>query len=528
MLIRGRRAERLLLAPLLAVAAGCFTEAEGRQPDPTRLYFPTGLVVSPGRTALYVANSDFDLQYGGGWVQILDLASLRAQVAPIAAALAEGVGTFDACARAGRGANPEPWLNPGPCSAFEVAPLVRAHALVGAFASGLLLVHEQGGAGARLFVPVRGDPSVTYFDVQDDRGAGAGFVPELKLDCSAGQDGFCDGAHRLGQDRERTLRGLQLPADPLGIAASADGVAVVAAHQTQAAASLVYNDWRGVPSLAYFAANLPNGPTELVAIPEPGMLGPARAEAEAAGRYFQYQPSFALTFRATAEVDILQYYADSGASPARPFIVRASGTPIYTNATGYDSRGIAIVARRRQACEATCHDLGCLRECSEVPLQLFLANRTPASLVVGQIDTRVSSERPDPAGAEILTGAYETLFAYDSVPLDFGPSRVEVGTVIDRDGQPQEHVFVVCFDSRTIFSYDPEEARIDAVIKTGRGPHDIALDAGLDAQGSAYAYLYVGHFTDSYIGVVDLDMRRPSFGQMFASVGVPTPPKESR
>ena len=44
-----------------------------------------------------------------------------------------------------------------------------------------------------------------------------------------------------------------------------------------------------------------------------------------------------------------------------------------------------------------------------------------------------------------------------------------------------------------------------------------------------HSFLYVGHFTDSYIGVVDLDMRRPeTFGSMFATVGAPTPPRESK
>jgi hypothetical protein len=41
--------------------------------------------------------------------------------------------------------------------------------------------------------------------------------------------------------------------------------------------------------------------------------------------------------------------------------------------------------------------------------------------------------------------------------------------------------------------------------------------------------MYVGHFIDSYIGVVDLDMRKPStFGSMFISLGAPAPPRESQ
>ena len=97
------------------------------------------------------------------------------------------------------------------------------------------------------------------------------------------------------------------------------------------------------------------------------------------------------------------------------------------------------------------------------------------------------------------------------------------------DGVPHLRVFAVAFDSRLVFSYDPEARRIDAVIRTGRGPHAIAFDTGVDAvRGEPYSFMYVGHFTDSYVGVVDLDLRRPNtFGSMFISLGQPTPPRES-
>jgi hypothetical protein len=36
---------------------------------------------------------------------------------------------------------------------------------------------------------------------------------------------------------------------------------------------------------------------------------------------------------------------------------------------------------------------------------------------------------------------------------------------------------------------------------------------------------YIGHFTDSYIGVVDLDRTGPTYGQILLSVGAPTPPR---
>lgn len=533
------------LALALLVVAGqpsCFTSAEGRRPDGSELYYPTGLVVSPGGTTLYVANSDFDLRFSGGSVQALDLAALRSAIRPIADALADRAGAAEACTRAGRGLNDNPWLVPGPCQPFEVRPWVRSSALIGAFASGLLLVHRQdasGARGARLFVPVRGDPSITYLDVDDDRPADDGTVPtpSFRLDCRADETGACGILHRLGQDRERTLRGIQLPADPVGIAASDDGVAVVSAHQTQRAASLVINDWDAVPWLSYFTSSLPTGPTEVAGIPTPALVAAARDDAEALGYEFQYREGFLVTFRAAAEVDLLHYVPDSGAVPPRPFLVRAGVTGITANVSNFDSRGIAILDTERRACERSCGpdpDLGCLWGCAEVPLQVFAANRAPASLLIGELTTVVDTTTVEVAGETaprvVPSGISETLWFYDSVPLAIGASRVEVGSVIGADGTPEPRVFAACFDSRVLFVFDPERSRIETTIRTGRGPHDFAVDTGVRADtGEPYSYLYVGHFTDSYIGVVDLDLRRPAtYGQVFATVGTPRSPEEAK
>jgi hypothetical protein len=65
---------------------------------------------------------------------------------------------------------------------------------------------------------------------------------------------------------------------------------------------------------------------------------------------------------------------------------------------------------------------------------------------------------------------------------------------------------------------------VESIIHTGRGPHAIAFDTADD-----HSHLYVAHFTDSYVGVVDLDQRHAAtFGQMFATLGVPTPPTEAK
>src|SRR5437763_2865801 len=79
-----------LLGAGIALGGGCYVNNEGYAPPTKAFYFPTGLAVSPGRTALYVANSDFDLQYNGGTVQVIDLGWVRPKLATLLEGLRAG------------------------------------------------------------------------------------------------------------------------------------------------------------------------------------------------------------------------------------------------------------------------------------------------------------------------------------------------------------------------------------------------------------------------------------------------------
>ncbi|MCC6559054.1 MAG: hypothetical protein IT372_39525 [Polyangiaceae bacterium] len=542
------RAGRLRRAGLAAALlggitiAGCLAGAEGLAPPLDAFYFPTGLAVSAGRGALYVANSDFDLQYNGGTVQVVDLAALRDKAFALENALAplegegEPQGAREACGGVGLSVNDNPLLNPGPCTALPAAGYVKSAVTIGAFASGAVLVYRPDAPGARLFVPVRGDPSITFFDVSDDRegigDAGTCGGGPFCLECNAGADTRCSDAFRIGDDPYENPRGLRLPLEPVGIAADARGEAIVTAHQTQNAASLVINRWDIKPTLEHYIGQLGSGPTDVASLPVPAIVT-ARAGTDSP---IAYQPGFLITYRASSELDLLRYQDDEQAAPERPFLTRAAAIGINVNSSGVDSRGIAVDPGDRLACEAGCGAceappcseavLSCLTECASIPIKMYVANRAPASLLIGEVRTEIV--RLD----DQQTAAFETMEFHDTVPLSYGASRVALGHAIGEDGAPHLRVFAVAFDSRLIFSYDPEARRIDAVIRTGRGPHAIAFDTGKrtleDGTQTDYSFMYVGHFTDSYIGVVDLDMRRPgTFGSMFISLGQPTPPRES-
>jgi hypothetical protein len=526
-----RNGTALLAVSLALAGTSCVFGIDGKPPDPNQLYFPTGLVVSPGRTALYVANSDFDLQYAGGTLQVFDARGLRRAVGPLADALHDRAGAAAACQAAGLSTNPDPYLNPGPCTSFSVGDFLEKTAFIGAFASSLLLVHDPNGPGARLFSPVRGDPSLTYFDVEDDRTPPS--EPSFRLDCNVGTDGFCGADHRVGRSAARSLRGLQLPPDPLGTSASSDGLALVSAHQTQATTSLVVNPWNGQPYLSYFTNRLANGPMALATIPRPALLSGAEAAALAGGYAVNYRDAFLLSYRAAPQLDLVEYFPDSGSIPPRPFLVVARQFPLTVSASNVDSRGVAIVTTERTECETRCGGgadaLACQADCAEhVPLKLYVANRSPASLLTGRVHTVLVREADPAGGPSRITAILHEITMHGSIPLDYGAAHVRIGKVVEEDGSFADRVFAVSFDSRSIAIVDPKLDTVEATVRTGRGPQELAVDYGTD-DGEPYSLGYVAHFTDSYLGILHLDRRRPStYGQIIASLGQPLPPAGSR
>ena len=56
---------------------------------------------------------------------------------------------------------------------------------------------------------------------------------------------------------------------------------------------------------------------------------------------------------------------------------------------------------------------------------------------------------------------------------------------------------------------------VEARVLTGRGPTAIAID-------TANALAYVAHFTDSYVGIIDLDRRHATYGTIVRALGRPT------
>ncbi len=579
-----RLTEGALAAVLVTAATGCYSPGHGVDPPLNNIYFPVGMAVSPGGTRLYVANSDFDLQYNAGSLQSYDLERLR-QLAPHYC-------NADADCASGRhcdlaptdqnGGEPSHWcvddsgpwagrpcgalgdksasnrvLEPGRCSYLDPvhpqdggAAVIRASVGIGAFATNVLYIPRPPDAqgnpqpGGRLFIPVRGDATLHYVEVDDDAKAQrTGF----ELECGQqNAGGNCDEQHRVGDNpSQENTRGLRLPTEPFGIAATPDGSAIAVTHQTEGKVSLFVNDassWgNGTtsfgtgPKLEFIVGNMPTRPIGIAQVPPPEMV---TVPDPSTGKKISYQPGFLVTYRNAAQVRLFRYYSDAYASsgepnnPARPFIAQSGSVDISANAGSFDSRGIAVDASERQACERRCDikagagaaSFDCLHACAGIPLGVYIANRTPSSLLVGQTRHNQSATSSDDLPS-----------FYRSVPLPFGPSRVIVGDVIGSTGLRERRVFVVCFDSRRVGIYNPDTDTIEKWIETGRGPHAFAVDiqppkSGVDPSNDrpGYAFAYIGHFTDSWIGMIDLDQRHPTYGEIVMTIGNPTAPRASK
>ncbi len=464
-------------------------------------------------------------------------------------------------------------LHPGRCAAIDPerppsgASLFSDRVQIGAFATDVVFrprpaEFARADSVGRLFIPVRGDATLHWLDIDS----------EGHLDCGQynGERG-CDGAHRAGDDPAENTRDLRLAPEPYAIAASPEGDALLVSNQTSGMLSLFVNRWgqpavadepaaggdRGDVKLEFALTNLPVRPVGIAALPTPA-LAQVRRFAPVDARATAFPPGFLVTYRNAAAVDLVRYFDDALSQPDRPYATRANFVPITLNSSGVDSRGLAVEGTARRSAEAHCLGavgkgadclertvcskfddaapgtclelaseclsglsaeqeetlLSCLNEVAPTPLDVYVASRSPASLLVG---------RTTPAVNELATSDLPAF--YDSVALSNGPSRVITGNVLSGDReQPisEPRVFVSCFDSRRVFIYDPERHVVEAEVVTGRGPYAMAID-------EVHHWLLVGHFTDSYIGLISLDRRFPqTYGKMLASIGEPSAPRSSK
>jgi hypothetical protein len=560
------RAGQLVLGIAVAAAAisSCYSAGEGTDPPPNTFYFPVGLAVSDDGNVLYVANSDFDLQWNGGTLQTYDLVDESQVDAGGVSVRADAKNQItnnlagNGCAV---GLPPDGGAPLGQeCSPPRDSTSYRHHSVViGALATDAQLsVHPDATGVRRLFVPVRGEAAVTWASVGPNADS-LNPTDEFAIECGQGvgdnPSARCDASHSVGSNPDQfgNTRNVTMPGEPFGMAQSQDGSVIAITSQTDTKTSLLTTGLvtKGAsPILQFVLDGLPAGGVGIAAVPhDPDAPQPP---CELVGDQAPcVRPAFLQTNRNVAELDLLRYYDDDGtvplppppsapqplapspSNPYRPFLVREAVYPITSNAVGTDSRGIAIDSTPRIACKAQGNPAA---TCAQLPARVFFASRTPAALGIGQIGGF------PPSGV----GPYnpDLLVLLPPVSLPPGPSNVYLAPIVDQTGALALRVFVVLFDSNQIVVYDPDAQAIDKIITVGVGPFAMAFDPftfedvgghqsikAPRADGTmpfAYRFAYVASFTQSYVQLIDLDDSQPTaetFENVVFTLGKPTLPK---
>ena len=208
---------KLVMAGVLV--AGCTASVDAVQVPVDRLFFPIGVAVDPTERVLFVASANSDLQYNGGTISVIDLELVDQVIA------GWDLGEVpDGCA-----GDPD-HVETLVCeeSLFLQA---AATARMGNFATSIA-VQDRGDGLARLFVPTRGDPSITWLDWD-------GAV----LECGGDT---CDDAHRLAAIDDDSF----IPDEPFDAAAGTAGQFAIVSHLTSGAVTLLDSPGDGPATIA--------------------------------------------------------------------------------------------------------------------------------------------------------------------------------------------------------------------------------------------------------------------------------------
>jgi YVTN family beta-propeller protein len=337
-------------------------------------------------------------------------------------------------------------------------------------------------------------------------------------------------------------RYLTMPGEPFGMTEAGGGKYVVVTHQTDTKTSLFTaltpQSVEKAPSLQFIAEGIALGGVGVAEVPhDPEAFGCTPGAACAA----LPRPAVLETSRATAQVSLLRIYSDQGSTLQRPYMILEGIFPLSAASSGADSRGIVIDPTPRLRCKSLvapgdpARDAK-IRECARLPARVFIASRSPASVVYGEI------------GGELADGSYDPdrLVLLGNVPLTAGPSNLYLAPIVDRDGRYALRLFVVAYDSNAVFIIDPDTRVVESAVRVGPGPFAMAFDP-FDLEAVArgdtvpfddvrfdpgtmrrYRFAYVSIFRESYVQVIDLDGSRAengTFETIVFNLGAPRKPK---
>ncbi len=395
---------------LLLLSFGCTASGDKVRPDPGRFYFPSAQALSldgVGQRVLFVVSANADLRFDSGVVAAVDLGEVDRTIDDwtMATPVMRDGCNIDPISRRAIECDERAFIAGQGALAGDAARIGNFGTDVG--------VQALDNGSQRLFLAVRGDPSLTWVDYDPT---------SRSLSCSA-ETGFdrCDEPHRLS----RLLDDKKLPFtdEPFSVHVDGENGYVLMSHLSAGVVTLASAPRDGAPPvLSDAVSNL---------FPTPSFSGQVGALGIAGRTPGQPGNLIYVTSRTHPTVPTL-VVSDLGG------LLRLSQGPVFTLARLRGSSNARDIVFREDGNRA------------------FILNRDPPALHV--IDTSLD-ESGTPKNDLVR-----------AISLCTQPARLAVGTVGGR-----ERVYVSCFDVGEVWVIDPDAGERIAFTLVGRGPNAVTL-----------------------------------------------------
>jgi DNA-binding beta-propeller fold protein YncE len=488
----------VLVVPWGALA-GCTASEAGVAPPIDQVFFPTGLAVDPAGDVLYVTNGNSDLRYSGGTLLALDLTKFRADLEAFSAtgqvpAPVVGAASTTACRRNAL----VPYVLE--CQAQRYARWKNQTIMLGNFGGQIAVASLAAtpGQGARLFIPVRGEPSLTWVD------AGRRTDGSLELNCgNNGTLSRCGLGNRLTE--LETVTGIvPLGAEPYGLFAD-----------------------QGLGTL--YVTSFASGPVSLFDIHE--VAGGAPQYSDQLGNLFTASSmsqlgSVAVAPRPCRTENGLPVDALKPAGACDP-AEQTEGTFLYVTSHYSDEIAVLTVRGAGGPCNPA---LGADDPCQQGvrDLRLISVNRVTLNATDPSNDNRGIAFAPDGTRLFVLDRAPPAMLVLDT-SLEAGLPRNQIVDAIALEAEPsliyaeqvggRNRVFAVCFATSNAMVVDSDELRVVDTITLGQGPNAMAFSIA----GQTRPLAFVANYVESDIAVIDLTPGSDTENQVIARIGYPAP-----
>lgn len=532
-----------LLAAVVAgglPSAGCRDRNLGLDPPNDQFFFPSGLLVDPTPEArwLYIASANSDLKYNAGTLSVVDLSAFWDAWFDEATQAAYPFCESGSGGRCVQGPGGD--ISDGrPCRRSTLKPSV-VECDEGAFIDpddtihtgdfGTVLAASQEPDGdLRLWLPVRGDPSITFIDVERRSGG-------VSLSCDQGNDPdeldkrLCGDDHRLKANRnDESLRELSREPFNMLITRSGDERLAVVAHSDDLDVTLIALDGvygGGPPAIVdqfplFQAVDGPPGGFGLAERPcfaaEQGPLGEGDPE--------ENIPSLTegctrpLLYAGYRNVPRLaSFTASSQELSGPPELVDGEGRVDCFVGGEYVGPYCATPDQLGQPCAVLCEprvraertlvsggllglgalSLGDIAFADDRGDTLIVLQTSPGALLF--LDTSLGDDT-------------EPLDQPSSPPIEVCAEPTRMQTYVD-DGQ--RFAFVSCFRAALLYVVDIDARRVVDTVVTGTGPHDLTVDPVREV-------VYVANTLESSLSVIDISRHRATRFQELARLGLPEP-----